>query len=60
MLKGQGLYSKTRNVRSFVGNFEIGQSYIPEQTTEEFKKQYSVLLFELGKAYNIAKPKVLD
>ena len=57
MLKGQELYSKTRNVRSFVGNFDIGQSFIPEETTAEFKKQYSQILFELGKAYNIAKPK---
>ncbi|MCK5032204.1 MAG: hypothetical protein KAS18_01190 [Calditrichia bacterium] len=57
MLKGQELYNKTRNVRSFVGNFEIGQSFIPEETTPEFKKQYSQILFSLGKAYNTAKPK---
>lgn len=57
MLKGQELYNKTKNVRSFVGNFEIGQSYIPENTTEEFKKQYSQILFTIGKAYNLAKPK---
>lgn len=57
MLKGQELYNKTRNVRSFVGNFEIGQSYIPDETTPEFKKQYSQVLYAIGKAYNMAKPK---
>jgi hypothetical protein len=57
MLKGQELYKKTRNVRSFVGNFEIGQNYLPEETSLEFKKQYSQILFALGKAYKIASPK---
>ena len=57
MLKGQELYNKTRNVRSFVGNFEIGQSYIPDETTAEFKKQYSQILYSIGQAYKIAKPK---
>jgi hypothetical protein len=57
MLKGQELNKKTRNVKSFVGNFEIGQSYIPEETSVEFKQQYSQILFTIGEAYNIAKPK---
>ena len=57
MLKGQELFKKTKNVRSFVGNFEIGQSYIPEETSEDFKKQYSKILFTIGHAYNVAKPK---
>jgi hypothetical protein len=57
MLKGQELYNKTNNVRSFIGNFEIGQSYIPIETSPEFKKQYSRILFEIGRAYNSAKPK---
>jgi len=57
MLKGQELFKKTRNVRSFVGNYKIGQSYIPEETSEDFKKQYSQILFTIGHAYNVAKPK---
>lgn len=57
MLKGQELYKKTRNVKSFIGNFEIGQSYIPAKTTPEFRQQYSRILYNIGKAYNIAKPK---
>jgi len=57
MLKGQELFDKTRNVRSFAGNFEIGQSHIPEKTSDDFKNQYSKILYTIGKAYNVAKPK---
>ena len=54
--RGEDLYKKTRNVKSFSGNFEEGEKYLPEMPDEKFKKEFSRILFELGRAYSIAPP----
>jgi len=54
--KGLDLYSRTKNLNSFVGNIEKAQKYIPEsETTAEFNKEYSQLLYQLALAYHKAK-----
>lgn len=54
--RGEDLYDKTRNVKAFSGNFEEGEKYLPEMPHEDFKKEYSRILFELGRAYSVAPP----
>lgn len=56
MLRGEKLYQRSRNVKSFNGNFEKGLNYIPEQTSVEFDGQYSEILYSLGTAYLKTKP----
>jgi hypothetical protein len=56
MRHGEMLYNKSKNVKSFSGNFEKGTQVVPEKTSAEFKKEYSRLLFRLGEAYNNTKP----
>jgi hypothetical protein len=56
MRHGEKLYEKAKNIKALSGNFEKGMEKIPEKTSAEFKKEYSRLLFVLGKAYNDAKP----
>ena len=51
MLRGKELYNRTNNIKSFSGNFEKGQEYLPENPSQEFKKGYSEILFDLGNAY---------
>jgi hypothetical protein len=56
MRHGEMLYNKAKNIKALSGNFEKGVQLIPEKTSDEFKKEYSRLLFVLGEAYNNAKP----
>ncbi|MGD9900700.1 MAG: DUF4352 domain-containing protein [Calditrichaceae bacterium] len=57
MQKGLMLYKRTKNIDSFSGNFERGERLVPAgETSPEFKKQYSMLLFKFAEAYNKAKP----
>jgi tetratricopeptide (TPR) repeat protein len=56
MLQGKKLYERTNNIQSFVGNFDKGFSFIPEETSPEFRKEYSKILFSIGKAYLDASP----
>ncbi len=56
MNKGFDLYQKRHNIQAFAGNFEKGQDFIPEETSETFNKQYSVLLHKLAHAYYTTKP----
>ena len=56
MRYGEMLYNKAKNIKTLEGNFEKAMNVIPEKTSPEFKKEYSRLLFILGKAYNEAKP----
>jgi hypothetical protein len=56
MLKGKILYERSRNVKSFSGNFEKSLEFIPDNPSEYFKKEYSRILFALGKGYQEARP----
>jgi hypothetical protein len=56
MRHGESLYNKAKNIKALSGNFEKGVQFIPEKTSDEFKKEYSRLLFILGEAYNNTKP----
>ena len=56
MLRGQDLYGRSKNVKSFSGNFDKSMDYIPDQPSEEFMKAYSGVLFNLGTAYLTATP----
>lgn len=55
MYRGRGLYTKTKNVKSFSGNYKSALKYLPKMTSDNFKSKYSVLLTSLAKAYAIAK-----
>lgn len=55
--RGLQLHQRNRNVASFSGNIERAQKYVPpDNGSPEFKKAYSVILFELARAYHQAKP----
>lgn len=55
--RGLSLYNRAKNVASFVGNFEKGREYIPqEKSSAAFNKEYSRLLYELAKAHHKTKP----
>jgi ribosomal protein S16 len=56
MKRGAQLYERTRNIDSFSGNFEKGEGFIPDNLSEEFKAQYSEMLFRLADAYYHTKP----
>jgi hypothetical protein len=56
MLKGKSLYERSRNVKSFSGNFEKSLEYIPEDPSDYFKKEYSKILFALGNGYLQTRP----
>jgi len=56
MLKGKNLYERSRNVKSFSGNFEKSLEYIPDSPSDYFKKEYSKILFALGHGYQEANP----
>ncbi len=55
MYRGQELYEKTKNIKSFSGNYKSGTKYFPDSVSNDFKKQYSILLTELADAYANAK-----
>jgi len=56
MYRGQELYQKSNNIKSFSGNYDKAITYIPENPGEEFKKTYSKLLFSLAQGYVNSKP----
>jgi hypothetical protein len=56
MLRGKSLYERSRNVKSFSGNFEKSNEYIPDNPSDYFKKEYSKVLFALGNGYQQARP----
>ena len=56
MLRGQDLYARSKNVKSFSGNFEKSLDYIPDQPSQEFMKVYSEVLYNLGTAYLTTTP----
>ena len=54
---GKKLYDKRHNLKAFAGNFEKGESFIAAaETSEQFKKEYSTLLYQLAKAYYETNP----
>jgi tetratricopeptide (TPR) repeat protein len=55
LYRGENLYNKTGNVKSFSGNFEKGLSLIPDNPSQEFKQDYSKILLALGRAYYNSK-----
>jgi hypothetical protein len=55
--RGEELFAKTRNLKAFVGNFEQAEQNLPEYPNEAFGKEYSRIMYELGKAYSVSKPK---
>lgn len=56
MYRGEELYSKTYNIKSFIGNYEKALKYIPSNTSNNFRQNYSKILLALGGAYLEAKP----
>jgi len=56
MLRGKTLYEKSKNIKSFSGNFEKSSEYIPESPSDYFKKEYSKILFALGNGYLKSSP----
>jgi len=56
MLRGNTLYKKNHNIKSFSGNFEKSLGYIPESPSDYFKKEYSKILFALGNGYLQSSP----
>ena len=55
--RGEELFAKTRNLKAFAGNFEKAENNLPEYSNENFSKEYSRVMYELGKAYSVSKPK---
>lgn len=54
--RGLDLFEKTKNLNTFTGNHEKALKFIPETAkSEEFKKEYSHLLFKLAQAYYSTK-----
>jgi len=56
MYRGNEFFKKTKNIKSFTGNFEKATNLIPESPSAEFKKSYSEMLFTLADAYINTKP----
>jgi hypothetical protein len=56
MFRGKNLYSKSKNVKSFSGNFEKALDYMTSESSESFKKEYSQILYELAVAYMVTRP----
>ena len=56
MLKGKVLYERSKNVKSFSGNYEKSLEFIPDNPSDYFKKEYSKILFALGNGYQQARP----
>lgn len=56
MYRGEELFSKTKNIKSFSGNFEKSNDFIPENPSVEFKENYSKILYSLAKGYNDSNP----
>jgi hypothetical protein len=56
MIKGKVLYERSKNVKSFSGNYEKSLEFIPDNPSDYFKKEYSKILFALGNGYQQARP----
>ena len=56
MYRGEELFSKTNNIKSFSGNYEKALKYIPSHPSADFRQNYSKILYSLGEAYLNAKP----
>ena len=55
--KGNQLYNKSRNIKSFAGNYEKAQENLAESSlTAEQKAEYSTLLYNLAIAYRNSRP----
>ncbi|MEJ2544353.1 MAG: hypothetical protein P8Y99_09830 [Calditrichaceae bacterium] len=55
MYRGKELYEKTKNVKSFSGNYKSSLKYLPDSVSSNFKTEYSILLGDLSEAYAKAK-----
>lgn len=56
MFRGEQLYSRTKNINTFSGNFEKGLMFIPETVSPEFKTKYSEMLYKIADAYMNSDP----
>ena len=56
MYRGEELFNNTKNIKSFSGNFEKASEFISDNPSEEFKKNYSKILFSLAQGYNNSRP----
>jgi hypothetical protein len=56
MLRGQKLYDRTKNVKSFSGNFEKALDFLPDEPTLEFSTEYSKILLAIAQAFMNTKP----
>jgi hypothetical protein len=56
MFRGKDLFEKTKNIKSFSGNFEKATNFIPESSSQEFKKNYSNILYALANGYINSTP----
>ena len=56
MHRGKEYFDKTKNIKSFTGNFEKATEYIPENPSPEFKKYYSEMLYVLAESYMASNP----
>lgn len=56
MQRGLKFYKKRKNLESFVRNFDMGEERIPQETSDNFNKEYSKLLYELAMAYHNTPP----
>ncbi len=57
MQRGLVLYKLRKNIDAFQLNYEKSQEFLPDTLSENFKKEYSKLLYELALAYHNAVPK---
>lgn len=55
LYRGQELYEKTKNIKSFSGNYKSSIKYLPDSVSDDFKLKYSTLLTNLAEAYANAK-----
>ncbi len=57
MYKGLDLYKRRKNIKAFEGNYNRALENLDEDiSTPELKKDYSKILYELGKAFNASNP----
>lgn len=56
MQRGKEFFDKTKNIKSFTGNFEKATEFIPENPSPEFKKSYSEMLYILADSYMSSTP----
>ena len=56
MHRGKEFFDKTKNIKSFTGNFEKATEFIPENPSDEFKKYYSEMLYVLAESYMASTP----